>query len=82
MERIIRFKRNWEEGFIRVCVVEGDKVEIDAPLSVFRKRWLDLIELPFLMFCGRKQARRLVKQATEEAFEKAIYELKEETKRV
>lgn len=82
MEKIVRFKRNWEEGFIRICIVEGDKVEIDVPLYLFQKRFMELVELPNLMLKTKGRAKELVSQAVQDAFDTAINELKDETVRV
>jgi hypothetical protein len=82
MEKIVRFKRNWEEGFIRVCVCEGDRVEIDAPLYLFQKRLGELLEIPNIRFKSKAATRKLVLQAVKDAFDRAASELKEETKRV
>jgi hypothetical protein len=82
MEKIVRFKRNWEESFIRVCVCEGDRVEIDAPLYLFQKRLGELLEIPGVRFKSKASIRKLMLQAVKDAFDKAASELKEETKRV
>lgn len=82
MEKIIRFKRNWEEGFIRINICEGDVVEIDTPLYLFEKRFKDLVEVPNTRFRGNKTANKLVIEAMINAFEQTISELKEETVRV
>lgn len=79
MEKIIRFKRNWEESFIRVCVVEGAKVEIDTPLYLFVKRFAELVDVPvwkFIFSMGRKE---VVKTAVQGAFDRTVKELKDET---
>jgi len=82
MEKIIRFKRNWEEGFIRISICEGDKVEIDTALYLFEKRFRELMEIPQVRWKLKKNGDKLVKNAVMEAFEKTISEMKEETRRV
>lgn len=82
MEKIIRFKRNWEEGFIRISICEGDKVEIDAPLYLFEKRFQELMEMPNIRFKTTEKGKKIVMQCMISAFEATISELKEETKRV
>ena len=82
MEKIIRFKRNWEEGFIRISICEGDKVEIDSPLYLFEKRFKEKMEIPNIRFKSTENGKKMVLEAMISAFEATISELKEETKRV
>jgi len=82
MEKVIRFKKNWEEGFIRINMIDGAKIEIDTPLYLFQKRFQELIEVPNIRFKSRKLARKIVLEAVMEAFELTVKEMKEETKRV
>jgi len=82
MEKIIRFKRNWEESYIRVCVIEGAKVEIDTPMYLFLKRFLELVEIPWWKFILSFGRRRVVRDAIGDAFERTVKELKDETVRV
>jgi hypothetical protein len=79
MEKIVRFKRNWEESFIRVCVCEGDRVEIDAPLYLFQKRLGELLEVPNIRFKSKAKMRELLVNAFKDAFDKTAKELKDET---
>jgi hypothetical protein len=82
MEKIIRFKRNWEESFIRVCVIEGCVVEIDTPLYLFYKRFSELVEIPSIRWNLPGTAKKKVEKAIREAFDKTLKELTEETIRV
>lgn len=82
MEKIIRFKRNWEESYIRVNVCEGSVVEIDTPLAMFEKRFLELVEVPNITFKTTKSAEPLIREAVIKAFRDTVSEMKEETKRV
>lgn len=77
MERIVRFKRNWEESFIRICIIDNSVVEIDVPLSIFVKRFFELIEIPRFIFpwMGKKK----IMETVSVAFDKTVKELKEET---
>ena len=79
MEKIIRFKRNWEESFIRVCVIEGAKVEIDTPVYLFVKRFVELIDLPLMKFIFSWDRKGVVKTAIQDAFDMTVKELKDET---
>ena len=79
MEKIIRFKRNWEESFIRVCVVEGAKVEIDTPLYLFVKRFVELVDVPVWKFIFSMDRNEVVKTAVQDAFDRTVKELKDET---
>jgi hypothetical protein len=82
MEKIIRFKRNWEESFIRVNICEGAVAEIDTPLAMFEKRFKELLDIPQVRWKLKKNGDKLVKNAVMEAFEATINEMKEETRRV
>ncbi len=82
MEKIIRFKRNWEESYIRICVIEGLRVEIDTPMYLFLKRFLELVEIPLWKFIFSFGRGKVVKDAVGDAFEKTVKELKDETIRV
>ena len=82
IEKIIRFKRNWEESYIRINVCEGEVVEIDTPLAMFEKRFKELLDIPQVRWKLKDNGDRIVKDAVMEAFEKTINEMKEETKRV
>ena len=82
MEKIIRFKRNWEESYIRINVCEGEVVEIDTPLAMFEKRFKELLDIPQVRWRSKKNGDKIVKDAVMEVFEKTINEMKEETKRV
>ena len=79
MEKIIRFKRNWEESFIRVCVIEGAKVEIDTPLYLFVKRFVELVDVPVWKFIFSMDRNEVVKTAVQDAFDRTVKELKDET---
>ena len=82
MEKVIRFKRNWEESYIRINVCEGKVVEIDTPLAMFEKRFMELIETPNIRWKTKKTALPLIRESVIKAFEDTINEMKEETKRV
>lgn len=77
MEKIVRFKRNWEESFIRICIIDNSVVEIDVPLNTFVKRFLKLIEMPNWIFPWT--AKRNIIEVINVAFDKTVTELKEET---
>ena len=79
MEKIVRFKRNWEESFIRISIVEGVNVEIDTPLYLFQKRFLELVEVPNVRWNLSGTAKKKIAEAVTRAFEDTIKELKEET---
>ena len=82
MEKIIRFKRNWEDTFIRINVCEGSVVEIDTPLVMFEKRFNELFEIPNVRWKSREKGDGLIREAVLSAFEQTLKEMKEETKRV
>lgn len=79
MEKIIRFKRNWEESFIRVCVIEGAKVEIDTPIYLFVKRFVELIDLPLMKLIFSLNRKEVVQKVVQDAFDMTVKELKDET---
>lgn len=79
MEKIIRFKRNWEESFIRVCIVEGAAVEIDTPIYLFLKRFMEVVEIPSVRWNLPGTAKRKVGEAIKAAFDQTVKELKDET---
>lgn len=79
MEKIVRFKRNWEESFIRVCVVEGSVVEIDTPQYMFIKRFMELVEVPNIRWNLPKTAKKKIGSAIKTAFDQTVKELKDET---
>lgn len=82
MEKIIRFKRNWEESFIRINICEGKVVEIDTPLAMFEKRLREVIEVPNVRWKSSKKSDKIIRDAMIDAFEKTLNEMKGETKRV
>ena len=82
MEKIIRFKRNWEESYIRVNVCEGSVVEIDTPLTMFEKRFRELLEIPNVRWKSKEEGDFIINNAVMSAFEQTLKEMKEETKRV
>ena len=82
MEKIIRFKKNWEESYIRINMVDGEFIEIDTPLAMFTKRFRELLDIPVSRFKSTETIKREVEEAIVRAFETTIYELKAETKRI
>lgn len=82
MEKIIRFKKNWEESFIRINMVDGCMVEIDTPLYSFEKRFKELLSLPSVWWRRKKTADKMIREAVFDAFETTIKEMKEETKKI
>lgn len=82
MEKIIRFKKNWEESFIRVNIVDGSVIELDTPLYMFIKRFKELLEIPNVRWKSSDKADEIIRSAVFEAFDNTLREMKEETKRV
>lgn len=82
MEKIIRFKKNWEESFIRINMIDGTMIELDTPIYMFRKRFLEILEVPNVRWKSSNKADKLIKEAVLTAFEKTINEMKAETKRI
>jgi hypothetical protein len=82
MEKIIRFKKNWEESYIRVNMIDGSVIELDTPLYTFIKRFKELLKVPNVRWKTSKKADEAIRTAVLDAFDKTINEMKEETKRV